>query len=77
MMAVTTGTPVAVVGLGTMGHGIAQAFAGIMHVTGPADGPPHPVGVGMADISTGVHAFSAIGYALFHRERTGEGVCRP
>jgi crotonobetainyl-CoA:carnitine CoA-transferase CaiB-like acyl-CoA transferase len=52
---------------------IAQAFAGIMHMTGPADGPPHPVGVGMADVSTGVHAFSAIGYALFHRERTGEG----
>ena len=52
---------------------IAQAFAGIMHMTGPADGPPHPVGVGMADISTGVHAFSSIGYALFHRERTGEG----
>ncbi|MCZ6774165.1 MAG: CoA transferase, partial [Proteobacteria bacterium] len=52
---------------------IAQAFAGIMHMTGPADGPPHPVGVGMADISTGVHAFASIGYALFHRERTGEG----
>lgn len=52
---------------------IAQAYAGIMHMTGPADGPPHPVGVGMADISTGVHAFSAIGYALFHRERRGEG----
>lgn len=52
---------------------IAQAFAGIMHMTGPTDGPPHPVGVGVADITTGVHAFSAIGYALFHRERTGEG----
>jgi len=52
---------------------IAQAFAGIMHMTGPKDGPPHPVGVGVADISTGVHAFASIGYALFNRERTGAG----
>ena len=52
---------------------IAQAFAGIMEMTGPADGPPHPIGVGMADITTGVHAFAAVGYALFNKERTGEG----
>ena len=52
---------------------IAQAFAGFMHMTGPADGPPQPVGVGMADVSAGVHAFASIGYALFNRERTGEG----
>ena len=52
---------------------IAQAFSGFMHMTGPADGSPHPVGVAVADVSAGVHAFSAIGYALFNRERTGEG----
>jgi CoA:oxalate CoA-transferase len=52
---------------------IAQAYAGFMHVTGPKGGKPHPVGVGMADVGSGVHAFSAIGYALFHRERTGRG----
>lgn len=52
---------------------VAQAFAGIMHMTGPADGPPMPAGLGIADVSSGVHAFSAIGYALFHRERTGQG----
>lgn len=52
---------------------IAQAFAGFMHMTGPKDGPPHPVGVGMADVSAGVHAFASIGYALFNRERSGEG----
>ena len=51
----------------------AQAFAGIMHMTGDPDGPPLPVGLGIADVGTGVHAFSAIGYALFHRGRTGEG----
>ncbi|MCB1940201.1 MAG: CoA transferase, partial [Rhodocyclaceae bacterium] len=52
---------------------IAQAFAGVMAVTGPRGGAPHPVGMGIADVSAGVHAFSAIGYALFHRERHGRG----
>ena len=52
---------------------VAQAFAGIMHMTGNPDGPPQPVGAAIADVSSGVHAFSAIGYALFHRERTGIG----
>jgi crotonobetainyl-CoA:carnitine CoA-transferase CaiB-like acyl-CoA transferase len=52
---------------------IAQGFAGIMHMTGAADGPPMPVGLGIGDVSSGVAAFSAIGYALFYRERTGVG----
>ena len=52
---------------------IAQAFTGVMHMTGPKDASPHPVGVGIADSNAGVHAFSAIGYALFYRERTGKG----
>lgn len=52
---------------------VAQAFSGIMHMTGERDGPPLPVGIGIADVSSGVHAFSAIGYALFHRSRTGVG----
>jgi crotonobetainyl-CoA:carnitine CoA-transferase CaiB-like acyl-CoA transferase len=52
---------------------IAQAFAGVMHVTGPRGGAPHPVGMAIADVNAGVHAFSSIGYALFNRERTGEG----
>ena len=52
---------------------IAQAFAGFMHMTGPLDGSPHPVGVAVADVSAGVHAFAAIGYALFNRERSGAG----
>lgn len=51
----------------------AQAFAGLMHMTGPADGPPQPIGLAIADTGSGVHAFSAIGYALFHRGRSGEG----
>ncbi|MBT5756525.1 MAG: CoA transferase [Acidimicrobiaceae bacterium] len=52
---------------------IAQATAGIMHMTGEPDGPPTFVGLGMADTNAGVHAFGAIGHALFHRERTGRG----
>jgi len=52
---------------------IAQATAGIMHMTGERDGPPTFVGMGIADTNAGVHGFAAIGHALFHRERTGRG----
>jgi len=52
---------------------IAQAFSGIMHMTGEADGPPQFVGVGIADVGSGVHAFAALGYALYYREKTGVG----
>ena len=51
----------------------AQAYSGLMHMNGERDGPPLPVGIGIADIGSGVHAFSAIGYALFHKLRTGRG----
>ncbi|MEZ5375806.1 MAG: CaiB/BaiF CoA-transferase family protein [Acidimicrobiales bacterium] len=52
---------------------IAQAYSGIMHMTGETDGPPLFVGIGLADSNAGVHAFAAIGHALFRRERTGRG----
>lgn len=52
---------------------IAQAFSGLMAMTGPKHGPPHPVGIGICDSNAGVHGFAAIGYALFHRGRTGHG----
>ena len=52
---------------------VAQAYAGIMHMTGDPDGPPTFVGIGLADTNAGVHAFGAIGMALFQRERTGRG----
>ena len=52
---------------------IAQAFSGTMYMTGDPEGPPMPVGQSIADVMTGVHAVAAIGYALFHRERTGSG----
>ncbi len=52
---------------------IAQAYSGLMHMTGDPDGPPHFVGSAIADTGTAVHGFAALGYALYHRERTGRG----
>lgn len=52
---------------------IAQAFSGLVDMTGDPDGPPSWASVALADGNGGVHAFGAIGYALFHRERTGQG----
>jgi crotonobetainyl-CoA:carnitine CoA-transferase CaiB-like acyl-CoA transferase len=52
---------------------IAQSFSGVMHMTGYPDRPPVFVGMAIADVGSGVHAFAAIGYALYHRERTGVG----
>lgn len=52
---------------------VAQAMAGLMHMTGDPGGPPTFVGIGLADSNAGAHAFGAIGHALFHRERTGRG----
>ena len=51
---------------------IAQAYSGLLHLTGPADGTPTPVGTSYADVMSGVHAVAGIGLALYHRERTGE-----
>ena len=52
---------------------IAQSMSGFLHLTGPADGPPMPVGTSFADVSAGVHAFGGIAVALFDRERSGVG----
>ena len=52
---------------------IAQAFSGTMYMTGEPDGPPMPTGQSIGDVMSGVHAVAGIGYALFHRERTGNG----
>ncbi len=52
---------------------IIQGMAGLMSITGEADGQPQKVGVAVADIFTGVYASVAILAALLQRERTGEG----
>ena len=50
-----------------------QGLGGIMSVTGEPDGPPQKVGVGIADIMTGMYAVAAILAALRAREITGRG----
>jgi crotonobetainyl-CoA:carnitine CoA-transferase CaiB-like acyl-CoA transferase len=52
---------------------VLQAEAGLMDITGPADGPPSRVGVAMTDYVAGHFLFSAILLALRERERTGRG----
>jgi CoA:oxalate CoA-transferase len=52
---------------------IAQAVSGIMHMTGDPDGPPYFVGSALGDTNGAVHGFASLGYALYHRERTGRG----
>jgi crotonobetainyl-CoA:carnitine CoA-transferase CaiB-like acyl-CoA transferase len=50
-----------------------QGEAGLMSITGPADGPPYRLGVAIGDIATGMFAVQGILAALFARERTGRG----
>jgi crotonobetainyl-CoA:carnitine CoA-transferase CaiB-like acyl-CoA transferase len=52
---------------------LAQGFGGIMSITGPADGEPMKVGVGIADVMCGMYATVATLAALRHRDLTGEG----
>jgi crotonobetainyl-CoA:carnitine CoA-transferase CaiB-like acyl-CoA transferase len=50
-----------------------QGMGGIMSVTGEPDRPPMKVGVGIADVMTGMYAASAILAALRARDITGRG----
>jgi len=52
---------------------IGQAYAGITNGIGEVDGPPAITTMAIGDVSTGVSAAMAVGFALLHRERTGEG----
>lgn len=52
---------------------IIQAQGGLMSITGPADGPPHKVGVAIVDITAGLFAANAVLAALHHRQQTGLG----
>jgi len=52
---------------------IGCAYSGVLSMIGEREGAPSLPAVGLGDISTGVHALSAILAALLHRERTGEG----
>lgn len=52
---------------------LIQGMGGIMSLTGEPDGEPMKVGVGIADVMTGMYATVGILAALQHRQRTGEG----
>jgi len=52
---------------------VLQAEAGLMDITGHADGPPSRVGVAMTDYLAGQFLFSSILLALRDRDRTGCG----
>jgi len=52
---------------------IGQAYAGVMDGIGEAGHAPSLVTMAIGDVSTGVASAMAVGFALVHRERTGEG----
>ncbi|KAJ1896199.1 hypothetical protein LPJ66_004131 [Kickxella alabastrina] len=52
---------------------IIEAEAGLMHITGEADGPPVKVGVAVTDIMTGLYTHGAIMAALIARSVSGKG----
>lgn len=52
---------------------VIQGEAGLMSITGDADGPPFRVGASIADVMAGMTAFQAILLALLRRATTGEG----
>jgi crotonobetainyl-CoA:carnitine CoA-transferase CaiB-like acyl-CoA transferase len=52
---------------------IGCAYSGVLSMLGDIDRTPVLPQVGIGDITTGVHALSAIMAALLHRERTGVG----
>jgi formyl-CoA transferase len=52
---------------------IVQGMSGAMSLTGPAEGPPTKFGIAISDIGAGMWSAMAVGMALFHRERAGEG----
>ena len=52
---------------------IGCAYSGVLSMLGEPDRPPVLPQIGIGDITTGVHALSAVLAALLHRERTGVG----
>lgn len=52
---------------------VAQAYSGIMSITGPEGGPPCRVGSSVGDIISGTQAVIGILAALVYREKSGRG----
>jgi itaconate CoA-transferase len=51
---------------------LVQSEAGVLSVTGTGE-TPSKVGISIADIATGMYAYSGVLTALYDRERTGKG----
>ncbi len=51
---------------------LVQSEAGVLSITGTPE-VPSKVGISIADIATGVYAYSGILTALYRREKTGKG----
>lgn len=51
---------------------VVQGMGGMMSLTGHEGSPPTRVGTSIGDITAGLFSLSALGAALFHRERTGQ-----
>lgn len=52
---------------------IAQAYAAVSDLIGEPDRAPSMPMLAFGDVGTGVHALTAVGYALLDRERNGAG----
>jgi len=52
---------------------IGQAYAGVTDGVGEKDRAPSMTTMAIGDVSTGVASAMAIGFAIIHRDRTGEG----
>lgn len=53
---------------------IVQAMGGLMSITGQPGGPPTKAGTSIGDITGGMFLLVGIAAALYHRERTGQGM---
>lgn len=57
---------------GQAGQGIiAEGMAGVIDMNGEAGGQPLPLGVSLADVSSGIHAYGAIVTALYRKLSQG------
>ncbi|KAI6246446.1 Succinate--hydroxymethylglutarate CoA-transferase [Erysiphe necator] len=52
---------------------MVEAGFGLMHITGPKNGPPVKVGVAVTDLTTGLYASNSIMAAIIVRAKTGMG----
>jgi CoA:oxalate CoA-transferase len=53
---------------------VVQGMGGVMSITGAAGGEPTRVGASIGDITAGLFLANGITAALYHRDRTGEGM---